>query len=200
MAKKRGIQTGSEVEGISKDTLVQMAKKNIWVNKNNNKVDLLERYSIKNERAYLGFSRGFDLLENLHVVRKYIQKKHSVDLKELEILLKLYPMQYFTQRDYVAIPKPFKFRSIKNGLDKGLVEKVNIGEHLGKTIYTISNKKKRIVREFYKMLSGEMKIPEDWNRHFRYKNLNAYDKKALKLIKKINSQEKSEFKKSLYGE
>ena len=53
----------------------------------------------------LPFFRGYDLLENMMVVRQYIQKKNNIDIGLLEILLYLAPKQYFTQADINKLRK-----------------------------------------------------------------------------------------------
>jgi len=143
--------------------------------------------------------QGYDLLENMIVVRQYVQKKHNIDLGLLEVLLYLNPKQYFTQADYADMPKQFKYQSIKNLIATGFVATLQHGTDLGKNVYKVNRKGHEIVCEFYELLSGEKKFQENSNNPMsKKKNRSAFDKKRMDLIKKINLLPAPESKKGLY--
>src|SRR5690606_4561381 len=106
--------------------------------------------------------QGYDLLENMIVVRQYVQKKHNIDLGLLETLLYLNPRQYFTQADYAEMPKQFKYCSIKNIIATGYIATLQQGTDLGKNVYKVNRKGHEIVCEFYELLSGERKFMENY--------------------------------------
>lgn len=143
--------------------------------------------------------QGYDMLENLMVVRAYIQRRYEIEFKLLEVLLFLAPKQYFTQSDYSEMAKNYKYGRIQNILDSGHVRVMSIGENKGRTLYCLSATGKGIVSEFYECLAGETKIPE-------YRTLNpmanpnatAFDKKKLEMIKRINQVAVPDHKKELF--
>ena len=147
----------------------------------------------------LKFFEGYDFMENLIVVRPYIQKKYKIDLGLLELLLYLHGKKFFTQKDYAETPKQFKYRSIKNLLNTGYVGIVQNGENLAKHIYKLNAIGAAIVKEFYELLSGEKRFSEDYtNPLARKKTRTAFDKKKMDLILKINQAPAPEKKKPLY--
>jgi len=147
----------------------------------------------------LPFFRGYDLLENMMVVRQYIQKKNNIDIGLLEILLYLAPKQYFTQADYKEMPKQFTYCYMSNLVKTGYIVPVQAGTSNGKKIFTVNRKGQEIVRNFYELLSGEKLISEVLYQPLtKKKGQTTIDKKRMDLITKINRLPVSESKKALF--
>lgn len=183
-------------EMVSADTLKALKKKKISLRFNVLGKSKANKYS---KETRLLIFKGYDLLENMMVVRQYIQKKNNIDLGLLEILLYLAPKHYFTQADYRDMPKQFKYRSIKNLAATGFVSVVQEGSDLGKNLYNVNRKGHEIVCNFYELLSGEKKINESYvNPLVNKKTRTPFDKKRMDLIKKINLLPAPESKKGLY--
>ncbi len=174
-----------------------MSEQNMTIKYAENKNSKQGKYS---KLMHLEFFLGYDLLENMIVARPYIQKRYKIDRQLLELLLYLSPKQYFTQQDYGEMPKQFKYGSIKNLLSTGFVNIVHNGEHMGKHLYRVNRKGSEIVRHFYEILSGEKKIPERSfsNPLAKKSTRNAFDKKRMDLIEKINQLPAPDSKKPLY--
>jgi hypothetical protein len=181
---------------VSEDTFKTLKEKNITLAYNHKGKSKDIKYSKVNR---LAFFQGYDLLENLIVVRPYIQKKFNIDLGMLETLLYLSAKQFFTQADYAEMPKQFKYRSIKNLIKTGFVGILQNGENLGKNVYKVNRVGHEIVRHFYEVLSGEKKMAEDYtNPLARKKTRTPFDKKKMDLIQKINQLPAPDSKKSFY--
>ena len=182
-----------------------------------NKLSVSAKKAVKENRIHLSFQdnpnsrankyskpkmvkllQGYDLCENLLLVRPYIQHRYNIQLKLLELLLYLKAKLLFTQDDYREIPKNFTYRSIRSLLDLGYVDTVQKGENLGKNVYTLSRKGVEIVKHFYECLSGEKRIPENFTNPLSRPSANTLDKKRYSLIKKLNQLPAPESKKSYY--
>src|SRR5690606_40757312 len=57
------------------------------------------------KKTFLRVYRGYDFLQNLITVKYYVQRKYNIKQYDLEILLYLYPVNYFTQSDFLFIPR-----------------------------------------------------------------------------------------------
>jgi hypothetical protein len=184
-------------EMLSKSALDIMKEQNMTIKYAENKNSKQGKYS---KTLHLEFFSGYDLLENIIVARPYIQKRYKIDRQLLELLLFLAPKQYFTQQDYGGMPKQFKYGSIKNLMNTGFISIVQNGEHMGKHLYRVNRKGSEIVRHFYEILSGEKKIPETSyvNPLAKKSKQNAFDKKRMELIQKINQLPAPDSKKPLY--
>lgn len=142
---------------------------------------------------------GHDILQNLIVVRPYMIARYKIEFRLLELLLYLFPMQYFTQDDYRIVPKPFTYRSVKDLLRLEMIVIAVNGENRGKHLYALSRKAKEMVIHFYQVLSGEKRIPENHQNPFAKQSANNHDKKRLELIKHLNQQEIPLTKKKLFS-
>jgi len=184
-------------EMVSKNTLENLKIKGLKLRWNMMGKSKTIKYS--KEKHLLVF-KGYDLLENLIVVRQYIQKKNNIDLGLLEILLYLSSRQYFTQSDFTEMPKQLKYGSIKNLIATGFVGIIQEGGNLGKHVYKVNRKGHEIVKNFYELLSGEKKICETQyeNPLTRKRTRTPFDKKRMDLITKINQLPAPESKKGFY--
>jgi hypothetical protein len=186
----------SRDENIPEGAKKELKKRNIALGYKNKGGGTKVKYS----KAYFALVyQGYDMLENLLVVRAYIQRRYKIDLKLLEVLLFIAPKQYFTQEDYSLIAKNYKYGRIQNIVDSGHVRLMTMGENKSKNLYCLSATGKGIISEFYECLVGETKIPE-------YKELNPmakskatpFDKKKMEMIKRINQIPVPDHKKGLY--
>jgi len=160
---------------IHEDTRKFIKEHNLSIRKNHMGKKIKPKYC---KSDFLRIYEGYDALQNLILVRNYIQKKHDISLSALEVLLYLYPKQFFTHSDYNEVPKQYFFRTVKRMCDLGYI-KIHIkGTGTRRNLYTLSNIGKRVVYEFYELLSGEKPIPET-----QFTD-NAYEKKVINLIKK----------------
>ena len=117
----------------------------------------------KKETIALKTSLDFACMQYMGVVRHYIQRKHNLMFRELELLLYLYPVQFWSKKDYSTFPHTFSTRTVKTLFKKGLCEPAfdNVGPISEKQTYRLSKYAKRIVAAFYDHLHLEKTIPED---------------------------------------
>lgn len=148
---------------------------------------------------------GYDLLELQMFVRPFILKKHGLSQRMFETLLFLYPKLYFTILDYFPISHAgydvrFPIYLVKKGYlnvvakPKDGSNKQNIDK---RWVYTLSDNAKKIVEEYYELLSGERKFPEE-NTPFDDSD-KAIDKQRKRLMAKLNKMPVSDNKKKFYG-
>jgi hypothetical protein len=152
------------------------------------------------KKKYVSCNQGYDFLENLFVVRHYVCKKNDISFRVLEMLLKLYPMNFFTYKDYYELPKHFQLVRADYLIKKGLmVEIKDKKSDRTDSIFKLSTKAGNMVRDFYKFLSGEKPIPEEpkYN-HMAKKDASEIDKLRLEFIKKMNLTEPSDNKKQMF--
>jgi hypothetical protein len=149
---------------------------------------------------YVFCNQGYDLLENLFVVRHYVCKTKKISLRILEILLKLYPMNYFTYKDYYELPKHFQLVRADYLIKAGLMVEIKEKQKdRTESIFKLSTKACNTVKDFYKYLSGEKQIPEEKRHNYMTrKDATEIDKLRFEFIKKMNRTEPSESKKELY--
>lgn len=152
-----------------------------------------------NKKKMLDIYHGYDILENLIVVRAFIYKQYGMPFRVVEMILYLFPKQYFTQEDFYQMPKPFTCNRIGLMLEQGHFAIASKGRNKGEHIYMLSRKSKLMVQRFYKLLSGEEKIPVVSDRNvMARKDNSAIDKIRVNLIKKINALPVRESKKALF--
>lgn len=146
---------------------------------------------------FLERNEGFDLLENMLVVKKYICEKYEIKAHLLEILLYLYPRDYFTWYDYYEMPKYFNYNRISKLESEGIIRVVSKDKTKRRSLYGLTPKARNIVTNFYMFLFGEKKIPLSGN-PLSHSTASAIDKMRFNLIKKINQKEPSESKKRYF--
>jgi hypothetical protein len=149
---------------------------------------------------FLTVYQGYDFLENLVLVRKFIQKKYKIDIGTLETLLFLFPKNYFTHQDYFEMPKPKIFNRIKYLIDMDMICITVNGGSMKKSVFRLTTKARNVVINFYQYLSGEEKIPEGpyKTNPFYSEKPNTMGRMRMNLVSKLNKLEPSEEKKSLF--
>lgn len=113
------------------------------------------------KNQFLLFYDGFDFMQYQIVVRPFILKKYSIDNKILEILLFLFPMNYFTRRDYIQLVRPFSHINVDAFVEKGFGRVAVNAKGKDKKVYTLTIMAKNIVTSYYEYLSGKKKLPMD---------------------------------------
>ncbi|MEN9655097.1 MAG: Cellulophaga phage phi46:3 [Bacteroidota bacterium] len=142
---------------------------------------------------------NYDILEHFHIVRHYFYKVKKIDLQLLEILLALYPKQYFTQSDYKFINKQYTYNRIKKLMDLGYIVLFSKDPNKMHGVYCLSIKAKHIVQDFYMCLSGEKKMSEDYTINPIFsKNQSTMDRKKAYIIKTLNKLTVPDSKKALF--
>lgn len=158
---------------------------------------------------YLHFYQGYDILENLYFARTYICKKYTQSLRNFEVLLFLYPKGYFTIEDYFPISHMgyevrFPLYLVRQGLVKVVAYPKSEAKTLNKKkidpryVYTLSQKGKDIVEEFYGLLSGEIKYAETKEENPFFTSEKAIDQQRFRLAQKLNKMPVPESKKRLF--
>lgn len=152
------------------------------------------------KKKYIYCNSGYDFLENFFVVRHYVCTKNKISLRVLEILLKLYPMSYFTYQDYYELPKNFQLVRADYLIKKGLMQEIK-EKHKDRpeSIFKLTTIAGNIVKDFYKYLSGEKQIPEERRHNYMASpKATEIDKLRYEFIKKMNRTEPSETKKQTF--
>lgn len=130
---------------------------------------------------------GFDLLENLLIVRQYVCKKYGFEFRLLELLLHLFPKPYFTQPEYYDMPKALIYSKLQYMVRHNYVSVISKGNSRTGKIFSLSPKARLIVKSFYRMLSGDKRIPENPALNpLARPNVNKIDDVRMNFIRKIN--------------
>ncbi len=153
----------------------------------------------KYSRTQMVVNEGYDFLENISAVRPYIQAKYNIKIRLLELLLCLYPKQAFTWSDYRNIPKAYTYRTMSKLINEGYIVVFSHGKNKSCHLYCLSQQAKLIVTQYYKHLSGERKIPEDYrNNPLQRERVIKYTKKRMSLIEKMNAMGPSASKRATF--
>jgi hypothetical protein len=169
--------------GISEDTeRLLLAKK------------LKPRYK-KTEGKYklkpIVVNTDFDLLQNQYPVRMFIQAKFGLSLRELELLLFLYPKQFFCLKDYKSFPLTFTHRKISTVVKRGFVKIAKKGKNMDHHVYTLTKSAKHQVIVYYKYLSGELLVPTNAeNNPMIRKDAPQHHKKVIDFFKRMRDEQK----------
>lgn len=155
------------------------------------------RYRGKKERREtrptqaIPLNLDYNVVQYFGIARYYIQKKYDLRIKELELLLFLYPIGFFTKRDYHTFPHNYTTRTISHLMKKGLIEPVNEREkpQSDKQVYKLSRRSKNAVLYFYKYASGEEPIPENpMVNDFFKSGTTRYEQKLALAMAKLNKR------------
>ena len=162
------------------------------------------KYSRKKPNNVLYFNNGYDLLQYNIVVRPYIMKKFKIEKSlELDVLLYLFPFQYFTMKDFRLLLTSNYNYGLKTMIELGYVELCIEKYNDGAKVYTLSEHAVKIVKEYYQYLSGEKTLnPDSYTNPFRDVEAKKIDKTREKVMLKLKKQSEnfpSLFKKKLYS-
>ncbi len=192
------------LEVLSENTREQLKRHKAKVAVRAYKDSNSRKYSRKKPKNVLYFNNGYDLLQYTIVVRPFIMKKYNIEKYiELEILLYLFPIQYFTMKDFkVLLTRNFNY-GLSTLIDLGYVEMCIERYANGSNVYTLTEHAVNIVKEYYQYLSGEKTInPDSYLNPFKGKNVAKADKAREKVMLKLKKQSEnwpSLFRKSLYS-
>lgn len=188
-----------EVKDLARKNRMIFARSNSANQKRKSKKKIPKYSKYTYHQVYM----GYDFLKNLTYVRTYIQRKHSLELRELEFLLTLYPMSYFSRSEYIRLFKPLKFSKIETVVEMGLLQRISVSEK--KSLYYLSRKSRGIVEDFYALLSGEKKFPMSTEHNpmkygkGKHSNGSGFsDKKKYKMMEVINQMTPSDSSKELF--
>jgi hypothetical protein len=147
----------------------------------------------KYKRNTVLVNTDYNLLENQYAVRKFFQAKHNLTLRELELLLYLFPKQFFSFQDYKAYPLSFSHRKISTVINKGFVKIFKKGKNQSKHVYTLSNSAKHLVIVYYKYLGGELQVPlNPENNPLNRKDMSPQQSKVMEFFKQMREKQKKE--------
>lgn len=194
-------------ESIHKKFLAQLPEKANEVLKKTKKVKLIARASdTKNKKRYtkqriLYYSNSYDFLQYQIIVRPYVCKRFKIEVRMLELLLYIYPLNYFTNEDYKVAVRPYSLHSIKTMVKLGFVKIIVKGYNAAEHVYTLTHQAKNIVSLYYKYMSGERKMLDNDQRNPLTKKIKitTHDKKRMEMIRVLNQLEVPETKKRLYS-
>lgn len=165
------------------------------------------KYTRSNPKHIAYFTEGMDLLQYNMVVRPFIKKKYNIDHDEyLDILLYLYPIQFFTKTEYKVLPvlqHHSKF-TLKRLFEEGYVKKVVQTIEKSKTVFTLTDISHKIVKDYYSYLSGEKTITPDNYATNPFRGLKSakIDKVRESLLEKLKYQAETKpslFRKNLFS-
>lgn len=145
--------------------------------------------SYNNRNSNTNITLGYDTLQHFAVVRRYIQRKHKIKIRELELLLFLYPIGLWSQKDYNQFPHSYGTRHVKYLEEKGFVENIIETQSQRGKVYRLTRISKRIVSDFYKLLNGEKQFPETPKHNPFFKgDISRKDMKVAQLIAEFNKK------------
>lgn len=153
----------------------------------------------KQKYTYVKEVGDCDILEHFHIVKHYFRVVRKIKIELLEILLALYPKQFFTNKDYRFIYKQFSYNRVETLEKMGYIVLFSKDKNKLHGVYCLSVKAKHLVKDFYACLSGEKKMSEDYTINPIFgKEQSTMDKKKAKIITALNKLQVPEYKKRLF--
>ena len=148
------------------------------------------RYSKKNPKHKLLFRTGFDLLQYTIVVRPFILRKYSIENPiVLDVLLYLFPFQYFSMPDFKLLPIKNMNVHLKHFKKDGYIDDCLLKGDRANKLYRLTPTAQQIVTEYYEYLSGEKTIKEGrYTNPFNYKEATKIDKERENVMLKLKRQ------------
>lgn len=152
-------------------------------------------YSRKNPKYRLNFEKGYDILQYNIVVKDYILRRYKLTKEiELDVLLYLFPFQFFSTEDFMVLPLRTKGYNLKKMVELGYIEiKIKRDYNTGASnIYTLTSYASEVVRNYYQYLSGEKTIKEGfYTNPFLGSESKKIDRDREKLMLKLAKQVKN---------
>lgn len=156
-----------------------------------NKVNLCVKKHIPvkyDKKKYLEVYLGYDFLENICLVRKYVIAKYKTNNKILEMLLYFAPKQFFTRYDMVKLPRSFTYCKSKSFIQTELFKVVIDHRFEAYKVFGLTARGREVVKCFYECLSGERALEWDYKTH----TIRKYDKKLYCVNKNTKIEEKTQ--------
>jgi hypothetical protein len=182
------------LEVLSDKTIHELHQHRADVEKSSHPDYAKAKYSLKNKKHKLIFKDGRDLLQYNIVVRPYIIRKYRLEKDmELDILLYLFPIQYFTMRDFKILPTVNAGYHLNTLLEMNFIE-IAIPHANGHTnnIYQLTERSKKIVTDYYEYLSGEKSVnPTGPTNPFADPKAKKIDRLRQKVLDKLTHQTKT---------
>lgn len=154
-------------------------------------------------KRFLKVYQGYDFLQFWGIARHYIIRKYQITTRQLDLILFLAPMNYFTSIDISYMPKSFGDMTIQALIKKGIIVRVSLPPakqkmnkfYTEKGIYTLTKEKREAVEELYKILAQEEQIDLSVT---AFKPDVAIDRKRVRLIKTMRQKSNPDNLKPLY--
>lgn len=203
--RRKGEKSDLQVlEVLSDDTRGALKRHNAKISVRAYKDSNSRKYSRKKPKNVLYFNNGYDLLQYNIVVRPYIMKKYNIEKQiELDVLLYLFPLQYFTMKDFRVLLTSYHNYGLKTMIEMGYVELCIERRNHGAKVYTLTEHAVKIVKDYYRYLSGEKTInPDSYTNPFKGPEARKIDKAREKVMLKLKRQSEnfpSLFRKKLYS-
>ncbi len=179
------------IDTIGEDTREHVRRSKVAIKVKRTPDSNQTEYSKRNEIVNMYFHMGYDLLQYNIAAKPYIMKKYSLKKEiELDIILYLFPIQYFTHADFKLLPLNNTGYSFKKLREMNMIVEVIQGKkHYASKVYSVSEKHKKAVIEYYKILSGQ-KTPgkTDASNPFKSKDAAAKERKMDRLLDKLKDK------------
>ena len=131
----------------------------------------------------------YDYLKYFRIVRYWAKKKYGLGLADIEMIMFLYSERLFKRSDFNDYQQIFSWnrQRFQELLRDGWISKWRSSKPGQVALYEVSYKGKRLVKSFYKKLSGEEPISESRKNNPMFKADPSYsDKIYRRAIKKMN--------------
>ncbi len=190
--------TGAAKEVLSDKTKKVAQQHGVNVTPSTNAAYAKAKYSRRDKAQNLIFTAGRDLLQFNIVVRPYILRKYRIKKDvELDVLLYLFPIQYFTIKDFKALPIRSMGYYLNTLMDLDYIEvAVHHRNNASSNIYQLTDRAQKIVKEYYQYLGGEKTVnPNSYTNPFNDPEATKADNERNKLLTKMMRQTKTQPKK-----
>ena len=192
--KKKTARIHSDIKNLlSPETIETINVDKLEITKSSNE-DQKTRYSKEKKIQKLTFVAGFDLMQYNIVIRPYIiQKYHLKNELELDVLLYLYPINFFSRPDFKLMPTDNLGYSLKKLIEDGLIILlVRHKEGYAKNIYGLSDRAKAAVKSYYMFLSGERTLGDNsYTKPFYFQENTKINRERRELMLKLKHKSQS---------
>jgi len=134
--------------------------------------------------------KELNLLKHYRIIRKWACKNNGLTDAELELLIYLDAVNYFTKKDFIEGTYSYSWNNRRwNKLIKE--DWIVVWRHRNRTtqkynIYKVSFKFKQLINRIYKIMLGEEDIPTSKRRNNIIKGNSYIDKVLTKSIYNVN--------------
>lgn len=163
--------------------------KNKWsIGNSSSERSMSNAYSYHGPKKRILFDHSCDFLQYSIAVKPYIYKKYNIKHSiELDILLFMYPIQFFTRDDFNLLPVRMYNYQFKTLMELGYFERLVDHRKKNLSVYGLTDHAKKIVTEYYMYLSGE-RVINPKNNVFRSRVEVKADKMRERLMLKLRAQ------------
>ena len=145
-----------------------------------------DKYGRTNKFYRLHMIPGYDLLQYSLVVRPFVMRKYGIpDVETLDILLYLFPIQYFTTDDLTHLRVFTKKIYFKDLLEQGYLELVVKAKTHMSNIYRLTDLSVDAVMDYYQYLTGDKVFDSKAQGNpFDYQDRTEIDAKREEIIER----------------